>query len=115
VTPASAFHPCMLLLQEFHAYITLGGKPPECDYPLKGIGFLPCGWGEGRMLWLPVVRSGVVVWQCSLLLLCGVACLHASWLCVTASAWTTVMHSGVRILQLLGPGTQHLWLYVVDC
>lgn len=38
-----------MLLQEFHAYITLGGKPPECDYPLKGIGFLPCGWGEGSV------------------------------------------------------------------
>jgi hypothetical protein len=33
-----------MLLQEFHAYITNGGKPKECCYQLKGIGFLPCGW-----------------------------------------------------------------------
>lgn len=36
----------LLRLQEFHAFITLGGQPPECCYPLLGIGFLPCGWGE---------------------------------------------------------------------
>ena len=29
---------------EFHAYITNGGKPEVCNYALKGIGFLPCGW-----------------------------------------------------------------------
>lgn len=46
-----------MLLQEFHAYITLGGKPPECDYPLKGIGFLPCGWGEGIATWLHVMHT----------------------------------------------------------
>jgi hypothetical protein len=32
--------------KEFHAFITLGGCPPECCYPLKGVGFLPTGWGE---------------------------------------------------------------------
>lgn len=32
------------VLQEFHAYITNGGKPKECCYDLKGVGFLPCGW-----------------------------------------------------------------------
>lgn len=44
-TAVSARH-CHLLcaVQEFHAYITNGGKPVECNYPLKGIGFLPCGW-----------------------------------------------------------------------
>eukprot|EP00878_Enallax_costatus_P024210 GHUV01025815.1.p1 GENE.GHUV01025815.1~~GHUV01025815.1.p1 ORF type:complete len:268 (+),score=78.55 GHUV01025815.1:397-1200(+) len=42
---------------EFHAYITNGGKPKECCYELKGIGFLPCGWEvgynhyKGRMGW----------------------------------------------------------------
>jgi hypothetical protein len=35
-----------LSLQEFHAFINMGGKPPECCYPLLGIGFLPCGWGK---------------------------------------------------------------------
>eukprot|EP00775_Hariotina_reticulata_P008807 gene8807-8986_t len=34
-------------MMEFHAYITNGGKPKECCYPLKGIGFLPCGWEVG--------------------------------------------------------------------
>ncbi|GBF98426.1 hypothetical protein Rsub_10491 [Raphidocelis subcapitata] len=29
---------------EFHALITNGGVPPQCTYPLRGIGFLPCGW-----------------------------------------------------------------------
>lgn len=52
-TPSASF----MLLQEFHAYITLGGKPPECDYPLKGIGFLPCGWGEGSVTWLHVMHA----------------------------------------------------------
>jgi hypothetical protein len=36
---------------EFHAFITNGGKPEVCCYPLKGIGFLPCGWevsGKGH-------------------------------------------------------------------
>lgn len=32
---------------EFHAYITNGGKPEVCNYALKGIGFLPCGWEVG--------------------------------------------------------------------
>ncbi|WIA35436.1 hypothetical protein OEZ86_003877 [Tetradesmus obliquus] len=42
---------------EFHAFITNGGKPQECCYQLKGIGFLPCGWEvgynhyKGRMGW----------------------------------------------------------------
>jgi hypothetical protein len=42
---------------EFHAYITNGGKPKECCYDLKGVGFLPCGWEvgynhyKGRMGW----------------------------------------------------------------
>lgn len=30
--------------QELHAFITNGGKPSQCCYELKGIGFLPCGW-----------------------------------------------------------------------
>jgi hypothetical protein len=32
---------------EFHAAITNGKQPRECCYPLKGIGFLPCGWEVG--------------------------------------------------------------------
>ena len=41
--------PTLQLLRalEFHALITNGGVPRECCYPLKGIGFLPCG-GAGR-------------------------------------------------------------------
>jgi hypothetical protein len=34
----------LLRALETHAYITNGGVPRACCYPLKGIGFLPCGW-----------------------------------------------------------------------
>lgn len=29
---------------ELHALITNGARPEACCYPLKGVGFLPCGW-----------------------------------------------------------------------
>jgi hypothetical protein len=52
---------CVHFVQEFHAYITLGGKPPECGYPLKGIGFLPCGWGESDSCDEPGYAVGTVL------------------------------------------------------
>lgn len=35
---------------EFHANITNGGRPKECCYELKGVGFLPCGWEVSTFL-----------------------------------------------------------------
>lgn len=37
----------LMKTMEFHACITNGGKPSCCQYELKGIGFLPCGWEVG--------------------------------------------------------------------
>lgn len=44
---------------EFHAYITLGGVPPECCYPLRGIGFLPCGAPPAGCPRLRLTRPGM--------------------------------------------------------